>query len=164
MGGDITYNLAPDLTGVVTFNTDFAETEVDIRQINLTRFPLFFPEKRAFFLEGSELFSFGSGLGREFIPFFSRRIGLYHGLQVPLNAGGKVLGQTGRWGVAMLDTSLRQTDLTRATNLFAGRVTYDVDRHLTIGYLPRLRCASRRERVPLRLVSCDSRTLRSRRC
>ncbi len=132
-GGDITYNLTPDLTGVLTINTDFAETEVDTRKINLTRFPLFFPEKRAFFLEGSELFSFGSGLSREFIPFFSRRIGLYQGRQVPINAGVKVLGQTGRWGVAVLDTGLRQTELTRATNLFAGRVTYDVDRHLTIG-------------------------------
>ncbi len=134
-GGDITYNLSPDLTGVLTVNTDFAETEVDSRQINLTRFPLFFPEKRAFFLEGSELFSFGSGLYREFIPFFSRRIGLYEGRQVPLNAGVKVLGQSGRWGVAVLDTSLRQTALTRATNLFAGRATYDVDRHLTVGMI-----------------------------
>jgi len=54
LGGDITYNLTPDITGVVTINTDFAETEVDTRQINLTRFPLFFPEKRQFFLEGLE--------------------------------------------------------------------------------------------------------------
>ncbi len=132
-GGDITYNLTPDLTGVVTINTDFAETEVDTRRINLTRFPLFFPEKRAFFLEGSELFSFGSNLSRSFIPFFSRRVGLYQGRQVPINAGVKVLGQAGRWGVAVLDTGLRQTELTRATNLFAGRVTYDVDHHLTVG-------------------------------
>ena len=56
--------------GVFTYNTDFAETEVDERQINLTRFSLYFPEKRAFFLEGSDIFSFGSGLHRGFIPFF----------------------------------------------------------------------------------------------
>jgi len=132
-GGDVTYNLTPDLTGVLTVNTDFAETEVDTRRINLTRFPLFFPEKRTFFLEGSQLFSFGSGLGRDFIPFFSRRIGLYRSRQVPLRAGVKVLGQSGRWGVALLDTSLGRTELTAPANLFAGRVTYDVNRHLTVG-------------------------------
>ena len=55
--------LAVELTGEVTVNTDFAETEVDARQVNLTRFPLFFPEKRAFFLEGSNQFTFGLGLG-----------------------------------------------------------------------------------------------------
>ncbi len=132
-GLDVTYNLTPDFAGVLTLNTDFAETEVDTRQVNLTRFPLFFPEKRPFFLEGSNLFSFGTGLGADFIPFFSRRIGLYEGHEVPLLGGIKVLGQAGKWGVAALDTVTGDSTLTKGTNLFAGRVTYDVTDHLTLG-------------------------------
>jgi len=70
----------PQLVTGLTVNIDFAETEVDNRQINLTRFPLFFQEKRAFFLEGANRYAFGLGLGGEspqFISFFSRRIGLF---------------------------------------------------------------------------------------
>ena len=71
---DVFYNFTPSLTGVLTLNTDFSATEVDDRQINLTRFNLFFPEKRDFFLQDVDIFSFG-GLRRNGIPFFSRRIG-----------------------------------------------------------------------------------------
>jgi hypothetical protein len=85
--------------------SDFAETEVDTRQINLTQFPLFFPEKRAFFLEGSNQFNFGLNLGSDFIPFYSRRIGLVEGNIVPLDAGLKILGRAGKWGIAALDSS-----------------------------------------------------------
>jgi len=133
IGGDISYNITSDLTAAITANTDFAETEVDNRRINLTRFPLFFPEKRAFFLEGSDIFGFGSGLGRDFIPFFSRRIGLYESEEVPIDVGGRVLGRIGSWNVAMLDVTTRETPLTRRTNLFAGRATCDIGDHLTIG-------------------------------
>ncbi len=132
-GLDVTYNLTPDLTGVLTLNTDFAETEVDTRQVNLTRFPLFFPEKRSFFLEGSSLFTFGSGLHHDFIPFFSRRIGLYEGHQVPIVGGVKVLGRAGRWNIGALDTVTGSSSVADGTNLFAGRVTYDVSDHLTVG-------------------------------
>ncbi len=135
VGGDVTWNLSSNLTGVVTVNTDFAETDVDTRQINLTRFPLFFPEKRAFFLEGSSLFSFGTGLRTDFIAFFSRRIGLYQGDEIPINAGLKVLGRAGRWNIGALDTFMGSSEATRSTNLFAGRVTYDVDDHLTVGLI-----------------------------
>ena len=72
---------------------DFAETEVDERRINLTRFPLFFPEKRMFFLEGSETFSFSSSIS--FVPFISRTIGLYEGRQVPVVFGTKLYGKVG---------------------------------------------------------------------
>src|SRR5439155_1719576 len=75
-GLDLTFSPTPGLTGILTANTDFAETEVDTRQINLTRFDLFFPEKRPFFLEGSSLFTFGLGLEQDFVPFYSRRVGL----------------------------------------------------------------------------------------
>jgi len=132
-GLDVTYNFTPDLTGVLSLNTDFAETEVDTRQINLTRFPLFFPEKRTFFLEGSSLFEFGTGLGHDFVPFFSRRIGLYEGHQVPMLGGVKLLGRSGKWGIGVLDAVTGKSTSTKQANLFAGRVTYDVDRHLTVG-------------------------------
>ncbi|MDQ7087747.1 MAG: DUF5916 domain-containing protein [Acidobacteriota bacterium] len=132
-GLDVTWNLTSEISAVLTVNTDFAETEVDTRQVNLTRFPLFFPEKRSFFLEGSNLFSFGSGLRTDFIPFFSRRIGLHEGQPVPIDAGVKLLGQSGRWGVALLDVQTASTPTLPAANLFAGRVTFDANDHLTLG-------------------------------
>ena len=132
-GLDVTYNLTPDLTAVLTLNTDFAETEVDNRQVNLTRFPLFFPEKRSFFVEGSNLFAFGAGLGYSFIPFFSRRVGLYDGNRVPLLAGSKVLGQVGKWNLALLDAVTGNIASTESTNLLAGRMAYDVNNHFTVG-------------------------------
>ena len=135
VGGDLTWNFTGDLTGYLTVNPDFAETEIDARQVNLTRFALFFPEKRAFFLEGSDIFEFGSGLGNDFIPFFSRRMGLYEGEKVPLLGGAKLLGRTGRWRVAALAVAADETELTQRTNLFSGRVTYDVDERLTLGII-----------------------------
>jgi uncharacterized protein DUF5916 len=96
---DMTQRLGPNVSSAFTVNTDFAETEVDVRQINLTRFPVFFPEKRSFFLEGADIFDFGLALDeRTLIPFFSRRIGLF-GLdeedqaEIPINAGAKVNGR-----------------------------------------------------------------------
>ncbi len=74
VGVDLFYNLTPGLRLNFTVNTDFAETEVDQRRVNLTRFPLFFPEKRDFFLEGSSYFSFSSEPGNAVVPFFSRRV------------------------------------------------------------------------------------------
>jgi hypothetical protein len=102
VGGEVTWKATPQLVTVLTVNTDFAETEVDTRQINLTRFPLFFPEKRAFFLEGVNQYDFGLGLGGEspqFIPFFSREIGLLDGEQIPINAGRSSMGAwaSGTW-------------------------------------------------------------------
>jgi len=87
VGGEITWKITPQLVTVFTANTDFAETEVDTRQINLTRFPLFFPEKRSFFLEGANQYVFGLNLGDQFIPFFSRNVGLLDGAQIPIDVG-----------------------------------------------------------------------------
>ncbi len=134
-GIDVTYNVTPQLAAVATVNTDFAETESDTQQINLTRFPLFFPEKRTFFLEGSNLFEFGLDLGTEFIPFFSRRVGLFNGEIVPIDAGAKVLGRAGPWGIAALDLVTASAPEAPGANLFAGRVTYDAGTHLRLGAL-----------------------------
>jgi len=149
-GGEVTWKATPQLATVFTLNTDFAETEVDTRQINLTRFPLFFPEKRAFFLEGANQYDFGLGLGGEspqFIPFFSRQVGLLDGEQIPINAGIKLNGRVGKWNLAVLDVQTRETfvspqvvaDLSLpsprvpGTNLLAGRVSYDFNENLRVG-------------------------------
>jgi len=133
VGGDVRYSFTPQLDGVLTARPDFAEAEADARQVNLTRFPLFFPEKRAFFLEGSNLFDFGLGLSDYFIPFYSRHVGLFEGTIVPIDAGAKVLGQAGRFGIAVLDTQTAAAGGAERANLFAGRLTYDVDEHLRVG-------------------------------
>ena len=134
-GVDVGYNATPQLGGIITVNTDFAETDVDTRQINLTQFPLFFPEKRPFFLEGSNQFTFGLNLGSDFVPFYSRAIGLVEGNIVPLNAGLKVLGRAGKWGIAALDVETGNAHGISRRNLFAGRFTYDATEHLRFGTL-----------------------------
>ncbi len=146
-GGDVTWKLTPQLVSVFTVNTDFAETEVDARQINLTRFPLFFPEKRGFFLEGANQYTFALGLGQQFIPFFSRNIGLLDGVQVPLDGGVKLNGRAGKWNLAFLDVQTRDTrvppevvqdlslpsNVVPGTNMLASRISYDVNENLRLG-------------------------------
>jgi hypothetical protein len=108
-GVDVFYQITPSLKSSLTIHTDFAETEVDDRQINLTRFNLFFPEKRDFFLDGANYFQFGiegdqeSPVAKRIIPFFSRRIGLDSGNNpIPVNYGGKLTGQAGDWNIGMM--------------------------------------------------------------
>lgn len=93
VGFDLGYSVTPNLRAALTVNTDFAETEVDDRRVNLSRFPLRFPEKRNFFLEGSDVFAFAPRSGVE--PYFSRRIGLTEGRQVPIWLGARMAGQVG---------------------------------------------------------------------
>ena len=96
---DVTQRIGPNALASLTVNTDFAETEVDTRRTNLTRFSLFFPEKRTFFLEGSDIFAFGLGLTSgqrpDIVPFFSRRIGLFQSREVRILGGGKLNGRAG---------------------------------------------------------------------
>jgi len=113
---DVSKTLGPNLLSSLTVNTDFAETEVDARQIKLTRFPLFFPEKRTFFLAGADIFDFGLGLDEEtMIPFFSRRIGLF-GVEeedqasIPIGIGGKVTGRAGNTNLGALVVGTRRVD------------------------------------------------------
>jgi Domain of unknown function (DUF5916)/Carbohydrate family 9 binding domain-like len=106
-GIDVKYGLTRGLTADLTVNTDFAQVEEDEQQINLTRFNLFFPEKRDFFLEGQGIFDFGGISGQRAsgvnpILFFSRRIGLNAGQAVPVLAGGRVTGKAGRFDVGAL--------------------------------------------------------------
>jgi hypothetical protein len=117
---DVAYKLTPQLNASLTINTDFSATEVDDRQVNLTRFGLFFPEKRDFFLREADIFEFGgvggqrqssipgfNTLAQNARPFFSRRIGLSPtGAPVDLDYGGKISGRVGRWELGAL--SIRQ--------------------------------------------------------
>jgi len=108
-GFDAFYQITPSLKAAITVNTDFAQTEVDEKQINLTRFSLFFPEKRDFFLDGANFFTFGINGDREnpqstqMIPYFSRRMGLdTQGNPVQIKYGGKFTGKIGDWNVGAL--------------------------------------------------------------
>ena len=130
-GVDFFYRVTSNLVSSTTINTDFAETEVDARQVNLTRFELFFPEKRSFFLEDAGVFDFGqSGEnhgGSDMLPFFSRRVGLVDEREVPIRIGEKLTGKLGRFDVGFLDVrtgNLKEQGnvLVPATNLAVGRV------------------------------------------
>jgi hypothetical protein len=139
-GADIFYNITPSLKLTGTINTDFAETEVDNRQINLTRFPLFFPEKRAFFLENAGVFAFGTaGASNELIPFFSRRIGLVANTQVPILAGMKLTGKAGRYDLGLLDVKTRRAETVEdkktveAKNFLVARVKRNIWRQSYVG-------------------------------
>ena len=112
-GLDVFKSITPGVTASLTVNTDFAETEVDARQINLTRFELFLPEKRTFFLEGAGVFDV-AGLGSQnpdLIPFFSRTVGLLKGQEVPILFGLKVSGRQAGLNVGLLDVQTRRTAL-----------------------------------------------------
>ncbi len=101
VGLDIKYGLASNLTLDVTVNTDFAQIEADDEQVNLTRFSLFFPEKRVFFQERSSTFDFN--LGGPNSLFYSRRIGIYEGQSVRIYGGARLVGRVGRWDLGFLN-------------------------------------------------------------
>ncbi len=133
---DIAQRFGSNLEALFTLNTDFAETEVDARQTNLTRFPLFFPEKRTFFLRGADIFEFGLGLSRDIIPFFSRRIGLYRGRQIPIDAGLKLNGRVANTNIGALITRTRSvTDLTPASTMGVVRIKQNIWRESSTGFI-----------------------------
>lgn len=106
-GFDMFYSVTPGLRAAFTLNTDFAETEVDQRRTNLTRFPLFFPERREFFLEGGSFFDFPPGDAQ---PFFSRRIGLVSGQPQRILFGAKLTGQLGQQDIGALHVRTGEDD------------------------------------------------------
>ena len=138
-GLDVKYGVTQNLTADFTYNTDFAQVEVDEQQVNLTRFSLFFPEKREFFLEARGNFDFarGAGLGGTGAPtlFFSRRIGLQGGDVVPILAGGRLTGKIGAFDVGALNIQTGNELLSGAqtTNFTVLRVKRDILRRSTIG-------------------------------
>jgi hypothetical protein len=135
---DVTQRLGTNSLASLTLNTDFAETEVDERRVNLSRFPLFFPEKRTFFLEGADIFDFGLGLSSDLdvIPFFSRRIGLIEGRQVPIDVGTKVNGRIDGTNFGALIVRTRDIDTLPTTATMAVvRVKQNVLGESSIGFI-----------------------------
>lgn len=104
-GLDLKYGLTGNMTLDLTYNTDFAQVEADDQQVNLTRFSLFFPEKRQFFLERESNFDFRF-YGRNRL-FHSRRIGIHEGARVPIIGGARIYGRAGDWDIGFLSM---QTD------------------------------------------------------
>ena len=131
-GLDAFYKLSTNLTASLTINTDFAETEVDERQVNLTRFPLFFPERRDFFLQDAGRFDFAN-LGSTLIPFFSRTVGLSAGEPVPLRVGGKLTGRAGSYSIGMLGVQTDSLGTLDSQDLFAARISHDVGAQSSVG-------------------------------
>ena len=151
-GVDVKYGVTQALTADLTYNTDFAQVEVDEQQVNLTRFSLFFPEKREFFLEGQGIFDFGGGFrggptayyfrGERFggsapVLFFSRRIGLNEGRTVPIQGGGRLTGKVGPYSIGLLDVQTGDESVsgTAPTNFAVARLKRDVLRRSAVGAL-----------------------------
>lgn len=132
---DVFYKITPSLTGALTINTDFSATEVDDRQVNLTRFGLFYPEKRDFFLQDADIFEFG-GLDDNGRPFFSRNIGLSDlGEPVDLEVGGKLTGRVGRWNIGALSVRQDQFGGVPADNATAARVSANLLEESSLGVI-----------------------------
>jgi hypothetical protein len=150
-GFDAKYGVTKSLTFDFTFHTDFAQVEDDEVQVNLTRFDLFFPEKREFFLEGQGIFNFASPENNEFegpsdtpILFFSRRIGLTDEQEVPILAGGRLTGRAGPYTLGVLSISTDEVGAVSVpqTNFSVVRVKRDVLRRSSLGFIGTYRSQS----------------------
>jgi hypothetical protein len=154
IGFDVKWGIRQTLVADVTVNTDFAQVEDDEQQVNLTRFSLQFPEKRDFFLEGADTFNFGngsvgtgstgggggvqgSGQNTSTAPlvFYSRRIGLNNGIDVPIRAGGRLIGRSGPWrfGALNIHTAASPDAKAASTNFSVLRMSRDILRRSRIG-------------------------------
>ena len=143
IGGDLKYGITQNITADLTVNTDFAQVEVDEQQVNLTRFNLFFPEKRDFFLEGLGTFAFagrasaglGAGFGDAPYLFFSRRIGLDQSRVIPIVAGGRATGKAGKFTFGAINVQTDDDDAAKiaAANFTVLRAKRDILRRSSIG-------------------------------
>jgi len=139
VGADFRYGVTAGLNLDLTYNTDFAQVEVDEQQVNLTRFGLFFPEKREFFLENAGLFTMGTGRSFTSTPvttdlFFSRRIGLSPtGQPVPIIGGGRLAGKTGPHNIGLLNIQTDRAFERPGDNFLVGRYSADVFSRSRVG-------------------------------
>ena len=144
VGLDVKYGVTNNLTADFTYNTDFAQVEIDNQQVNLTRFSLFFPEKREFFLEGQSIFDFGGASsggagagGTTPLLFFSRRIGLNSGRVIPIQGGGRLTGRAGAFTVGAMDVQTDDDALSRSpsTNFSVLRMRRDLFTRSSVGLI-----------------------------
>ena len=133
---DVKYRITSNFTADFTANTDFAEAEVDAQVLNLTRFPVFFPETREFFVEGAGMFDYGPGGGgtSELRLFFSRAIGLSPDREpIPILGGGKLTGKAGGWTLGLLDVQTGALGKTPRRNFAVARVKKDILSRSNVG-------------------------------
>ena len=144
VGLDVKYGVSSQLTLDLTVNTDFSQVEADNQQINLTRFSLFFPEKREFFLENASIFQFArqgarrrvGGRGRldsDLIPFFSRRIGISQGGLVPVLGGVRLSGRAGAYTLGLFSMQTDNSKDTPSTNFSVIRIRRDILQNSDVG-------------------------------
>jgi hypothetical protein len=143
-GGNIYYRITPALTGTLTFNPDFSDAPLDVREVNTTRFPLFLPETRDFFLQDAGNFEFG---GRPFRrtandrqsnnarPFFSRNLGLVEGRPVSLIAGGKLSGEFAGFNIGAFSVLTDDTPTSPGQVLSVARVTHPIFSQSRFGFI-----------------------------
>ena len=143
-GIDLKYSLTQNLTADFTVNTDFAQVEADEQQVNLTRFRLFFPEKREFFLENRGTFEFGGEGGDTPTLFHSRQIGLQDGRAVPVRAGARLTGRVGDFDVGLIQmrTGDEEVSGARTADFTVVRLKRDILRASSIGVLMTQRSVS----------------------
>ena len=139
LGLDMKYGVTSNLTLDLTLNTDFAQVEADQEEVNLTRFSLYFPERRDFFLEGSGLFAFGAGIGGFGPPplsvFYSRSIGIEDEREVRLLGGGKLTGKVGAYSVGALNMTTAASGEIPMTNFSVLRMQRDIFSDSTVGFI-----------------------------
>ena len=140
-GADVKYGLTPSLTLDLTYNTDFAQVEVDEQRTNLTRFPLFFPEKRPFFLENAGGFSAGTPQAADL--FFSRRIGIdTAGNPVPIRGGGRVTGRVGDVTVGLLQIFTERAGVQPDMSYSVARASRELSARSRVGVIAVQRVAT----------------------
>jgi hypothetical protein len=146
-GFDVSYSLTPGIRTSLSVNTDFAEAEVDQRRVNLTRFPLVFPEQRSFFIEGSSTFSFVPSSG--VTPFFSRRIGLVDGAPVPILFGARAIGRAGDTNIGFYQIRTGKSDI-NAEDFTVARVTQNIFNESKAGIIYTRRATLDTDSIPVR--------------
>ncbi|MBI2820417.1 MAG: carbohydrate binding family 9 domain-containing protein [Acidobacteria bacterium] len=134
-GLDIKYGLTSNLALDLTANTDFSHVESDTQQVNLSRFPLFFPEKREFFLENSGIFEVGVPRGNQALLFHSRTIGLVGRVPIPILGGARLTGRVGKNHLGFLNMQTRSKDAVPATNFTAMRLRRDIFSNSNVGFI-----------------------------
>jgi hypothetical protein len=132
VGLDANYLVTPTLKANLTINTDFSQVEFDRAQINLTRFSLFFPERREFFLEGKNIFELNVG---RIITFYSRQIGIEAGEEIPIYGGIRLLGKTNNTHIGVMSMQTAPKDIIETTNYSVIRIKQDILEQSNVGFI-----------------------------